>query len=145
MFAATSAARLFSATMTRTLSTPSAAPGDRPDLVLGAPVGSAATVGDGPDPDVGEPVGLAATVGDGLDPEVGEPVGSAARVDSLAAGPATRSALVQAARLSSRPVRAARVVRTLPRVSLAAVVVKDGFFPEVSGPAAVRGGRSRVA
>ena len=112
--------------MTRSLSTPAAA------------------FGEGLDPEVGEPAGSAAAGGNGLDPEAGERVGSAAGVGSLAAGSVTRSALVQAGRLSSRPISATRVVRTLPRASLVAVVVKDGFFQEVSGPTEVRGGRSWV-
>ena len=139
MFAATSAARLFSATMTRSLSTPSAALRDRPDLEVEEPVGSAAAGGDGLDTEVGEPVGSAAAVGDGLDPEAGEPVGLAASVGSPAAGPGTRSALVQPGRLSTRPVRAARVVQTLPRACLVAVVVKDGLLYRSVGPTAAGG------
>jgi hypothetical protein len=116
--------------MTRSLSTPAAAVGDGLELEVGEPVGFAAAVGDGLELEVGEPVDFAAAVGDGLGPEVGESVGSAASVGSAVARPGTRSALEQAGRLSSRPISATRVVGTLPRASLVAIVVKDDFFPK---------------
>jgi hypothetical protein len=87
-----------------------------------------AATGDGLDPEVREPAGSAADGGDALDRDVWEPVGPAARVGSAAGGPGTRPALMQAGRLSSRPVRVTSVVRTLPRAALVSVVVKDGFF-----------------
>src|SRR3712207_5394071 len=114
MFADTSAALLFSATMTRSLST-------------------SACVGDGLDRDVGEPVGSAAAVADGLEPEGGEPVDSAVAVGSVAASPGTRSSSpAHAGRANSRPVRAARIARTLLRASLVTGVVKEGIFRRLS-------------